>query len=137
MGVIGLPPLAGSLAKLLLLQAAEGSARLWLWPLLLLAGLCALIAMSRAGSVFFWASYKGEVAAGKVSRAQLAGVAWLLATAPILVVLGGPISHYAQATAEQLASPQAIIHQLLGEQPKRELVQLHPLPLGPHPGDTP
>ncbi|MCE8033483.1 monovalent cation/H+ antiporter subunit D [Halomonas sp. MCCC 1A11057] len=136
-GVIGLPPLAGSLAKLLLLQAAEGSARLWLWPLLLLAGLCALIAMSRAGSVFFWASYKGEVAAGKVSRAQLAGVAWLLATAPILVVLGGPISHYAQATAEQLASPQAIIHQLLGEQPKRELVQLHPLPLGPHPGDTP
>lgn len=122
-GVVGLPPLAGSLAKLLLMQAAEGSARLWLWPLLLLAGLSALIAMSRAGSVFFWASYKGEVASGKVTRPQLVGVVWLLASAPLLVVFAGPISHYSQATAEQLAMPQVVIQQLLGDEPTRDLVQ--------------
>ncbi|MGR2739799.1 monovalent cation/H+ antiporter subunit D [Billgrantia sp. Q4P2] len=135
-GVVGLPPLAGSLAKLLLMQATEGVARLWLWPLLLLAGLCALIAMSRAGSVFFWASYKGEVAAGKVSRAQLAGVVWLLASAPVLVAFGGPVSHYAQATAEQLAAPQAVIQQLLGDEPTQEIAQLRQLALGETQGDT-
>jgi multicomponent K+:H+ antiporter subunit D len=112
--VAGLPPTAGALGKLLLMQAVEGGARLWLWPLLLLAGLCALIAMSRAGSVFFWASYKGEVAAGRVSRAQFAGVVWLLASVPLLVAFGGPISNYTQATAEQLAQPQLLIVQLLG-----------------------
>lgn len=119
-GVASLPPLAGALSKLLIMQAAEGVARAWLWPLLLVSGLCALIAMSRAGSVFFWASYKGEVAAGKVSRPQLIGVTWLLASAPALVVFAGPVSHYAKATAEQLAAPQAVIEQLLGNE-AREL----------------
>ncbi len=114
-GAVGLPPLAGALGKLLLMQAVEGSARLWLWPLLLLASLAALIAMSRAGSVFFWASYKGEVASGKVSRAQLAGVVWLLAAAPLLVIFGGPVSSYTQATAAQLAAPHEPIQQLLGD----------------------
>ncbi|RDB43527.1 monovalent cation/H+ antiporter subunit D [Halomonas sp. DQ26W] len=122
--VAGLPPLAGALGKLMLMQAAEGSARLWLWPLLLLAGLCSLIAMSRAGSVFFWASYKGEVATGRISRAQLAGVIWLLASAPLLVVFGGPVSTYTQATAEQLANPQEPIRQLLGDDTARQIAQI-------------
>ncbi|AXY42426.1 monovalent cation/H+ antiporter subunit D [Halomonas sp. JS92-SW72] len=115
--VAGLPPLAGALGKLLLMQATEGSARLWLWPLLLLAGLCALIAMSRAGSVFFWASYKGEVESGRVSRPQLAGVLWLLASAPLLVGFAGPVSDYARDTAEQLAAPRVVVSRLLGESP--------------------
>ncbi|WP_299316560.1 monovalent cation/H+ antiporter subunit D [uncultured Halomonas sp.] len=122
--VAGLPPLAGSLGKALLMQAAEGSARLWLWPLLLLAGLCALIAMSRAGSVFFWASYKGEVDSGRVTRPQLAGVLWLLASAPLLVAFAGPVSGYTQATAEQLAEPQAVIARLLGESPALQFGRL-------------
>ncbi|MCC5883342.1 MAG: monovalent cation/H+ antiporter subunit D [Halomonas sp.] len=126
-GVVGLPPMAGSLAKLLLMQATEGGARVWLWPLLLLAGLCTLIAMSRAGSVFFWASYKGEVTAGKVSRLQLTGVAWLLASAPVLVVFAGPISQYTHAAAEQLAQPQTVIQQLLGEAGPNDLVQSAPI----------
>lgn len=122
--VAGLPPLAGALGKALLMQAAEGTARLWLWPLLLLAGLCALVAMSRAGSVFFWASYKGEVDSGRVSRPQLAGVLWLLASAPLLVAFAGPVSGYAQATAEQLAEPQAVIARVLGESPALQFGQL-------------
>jgi multicomponent K+:H+ antiporter subunit D len=136
-GVVGLPPLAGSLAKLLLMQATEGGARIWLWPLLLLAALCALIAMSRAGSVFFWASYKGEVAAGKVNRAQLSGVLWLLACAPLLAAFAGPISHYAQATADQLAAPQMIIEQLLDNESTREMARSQLPPLVGASGDTP
>ncbi len=119
--VAGLPPLAGALGKLLLMQAAEGAARLWLWPLLLLAGLCALIAMSRAGSVFFWASYKGKGTSGKVTRPQLAGVLWLLASAPLLVIFAGPVSDYTRATAEQLADPQTQMTRLLGESPALQL----------------
>ncbi|WP_163577477.1 monovalent cation/H+ antiporter subunit D [Halomonas faecis] len=121
--VAGLPPLAGALGKLMLMQAVEGNARLWLWPLLLLAGLCALVALSRAGSVLFWASYKGEVATGRVTRAQLGGVLWLLAYAPLLVIFGGPMSEYTQATARQLAQPQAVIAELLGDAPAAQATQ--------------
>lgn len=111
--IAGLPPLAGALGKLLLMQAAENGQRFWLWPLLLLAGLASLIALSRAGSVFFWASYKGAPNGPLISRLQLSGVACLLISAPLLVILGGPVSHYTQATAEQLASPQQFIDALL------------------------
>ncbi|MGE6606318.1 monovalent cation/H+ antiporter subunit D [Halomonas sp. NPDC076908] len=111
--ISGLPPLAGALGKLLLMQSAESGQRIWLWPLLLLAGLASLIALSRAGSVFFWASYKGAPNGPNISRLQLTGVAWLLISAPLLVILGGPVSHYTQATAEQLASPQLFIDALL------------------------
>ncbi|WP_163558551.1 monovalent cation/H+ antiporter subunit D [Halomonas sp. NO4] len=126
-GVAGLPPLAGALGKLMLMQAVEGSARLWLWPLLLLAGLCALVALSRAGSVFFWASYKGEVASGRVNRAQLAGVLWLMASAPLLVAFGGPMSEYTRATAQQLAQPGAVVAELFGERPIARVAPVHEL----------
>lgn len=109
----GLPPLAGALGKLLLMQAADAFQRFWLWPLLLLAGLAAMIALSRAGSVFFWASYKGAPSGPRVTSLQLSGVTWLLVSAPLLVLFAGPVSHYTQATAEQLASPQHTIQTIL------------------------
>ncbi len=106
--VAGLPPLAGALGKLLLMQAAEGAERIWLWPILLLVGLAGLIALSRAGSVFFWASHKGEPNGPLTSKLQLSGVIWLLASAPLLVILAGPVSSYAEATAVQLNSPHLV-----------------------------
>ncbi|AVI64010.1 monovalent cation/H+ antiporter subunit D [Halomonas sp. GFAJ-1] len=111
----GLPPLAGALGKLLLMQAADSAQRPWLWPLLLLAGLAAMIALSRAGSVFFWASYKGAPSGPRITPLQLSGVTWLLISAPLLVLLAGPVSEYTQATAEQLASPQRTIQTILPE----------------------
>lgn len=104
--VAGIPPLAGALGKLVLMQAADETQRILLWPLLLMAGLTGLIALSRAGSVFFWASHKGEPSGPFIGRMQLSGVTWLLISAPLLVVLAGPLSQYTLATAQQLASPQ-------------------------------
>lgn len=111
--VAGIPPLAGALGKLLLMQAADETQRLLLWPLLLLAGLSALVALSRAGSVLFWASYKGEPSGPLADRLQLSGATWLLVSAPLLVLLAGPVSHYAEATAEQLFNPHLFTETLL------------------------
>src|SRR5699024_5128730 len=54
--VVGMPPLSGALGKVLVMDAAIGSQRLWLWPILLLSGLAAMVALSRAGSTLFWRS---------------------------------------------------------------------------------
>ena len=106
-GVVGLPPLSGALAKLWLLQAADTGQQAWLWPLLLLATLAAMIALSRAGSVLFWASHQGKPGNQRVRPAQLAGVLWLLAALPLLTIFAGPVSDYAEATAVQLARSEA------------------------------
>ncbi len=107
-GMVGLPPLSGALGKLWLLQAAGSEQGLWLWALLLLATLAALIALSRAGSVLFWASHKGKPGNQRVRAGQLIGVLWLLAGLPLLTLFAGPISGYAEATAAQLALSEVV-----------------------------
>ncbi|MCA1773478.1 MAG: monovalent cation/H+ antiporter subunit D, partial [Halomonas sp.] len=76
--VAGLPPLSGAFGKALMLNAAEGSQRLWLWTLVLLAGLASLIALSRAGSTLFWRSHRGDLSGRPLPRCQWFGMAWLL-----------------------------------------------------------
>ncbi|OJA04027.1 monovalent cation/H+ antiporter subunit D [Halomonas sp. QHL1] len=111
--VAGVPPFSGAFGKALMLNAAEGTQRLWLWPLLLLTSLASLIALSRAGSTLFWRSQRGTSSGTPLSRYQWFGVIWLLSAAPLLVALAGPVSSYTQATAEQLANPQVLIRTLL------------------------
>lgn len=111
--VAGVPPFSGAFGKALMLNAAEGTQRLWLWPLLLLTSLASLIALSRAGSTLFWRSHRGTSSGTQLPRRQWFGVIWLLSAAPLLVALAGPVSSYTQATAEQLANPQVLIRTLL------------------------
>jgi len=118
--VVGMPPLSGALGKAMVLVAAEGTQRVWLWPLLLLASLASLIARSRAGSTLFWRSHRGSPSGSPLSRYQWFGMLWLLSAAPLLVAFAGPMSSYTQATGEQLANPQLLIETLLpdaGETP--------------------
>lgn len=111
--VAGVPPFSGAIGKALMLNAAEGTQRLWLWPLLLLTSLASLIALSRAGSTLFWRSHRGNISGTPLPRRQWFGVIWLLSAAPLLVALAGPVSSYTQATADQLANPQVLIHTLI------------------------
>ncbi|WP_027967741.1 monovalent cation/H+ antiporter subunit D [Halomonas halocynthiae] len=111
--VVGMPPLSGALGKVLMMDAAAGTQRFWLWPLLLLSGLAGIIALSRAGSTFFWRAQGGDDNNERISRRQWTGVALLLLTSPLLVIFAGSVSEYAQATAEQLANPEAFIDALL------------------------
>ncbi|WP_346798985.1 monovalent cation/H+ antiporter subunit D [Halomonas sp. Bachu 37] len=118
--VAGLPPLSGAVGKALMLGAVEGYQQYWLWPILLLVSLTSLIALSRAGSTLFWRSHRGGKGGNSLPRSQWLGTAGLLSAAPLMVVLGGPISDYTRATAEQLATPELMTNALLpdaGETP--------------------
>ncbi len=113
--VAGLPPLSGAIGKALLMMAASPAQQPWLWPLLLLVGLCSLVALSRAGSTLFWRSHEGEPSDTPLKRRQLFGVLWLLGASPLLVALAGPVSDYTRATADQLAAPQMMIDALIND----------------------
>ncbi|MFC0268721.1 monovalent cation/H+ antiporter subunit D [Kushneria aurantia] len=102
----GLPPLSGAVGKAWLMSTAAFNEALWLWPVLLLSSLAGVIAASRAGSTLFWRRSDGEPGGTHLARGKLIGTASLLATAPLMVILAGPISDYTQATAAQLGATQ-------------------------------
>jgi len=103
MTVAGIPPFSGFVGKVLLLQAAHGTAEmLWVWPVILVSSLIAIVALSRGGTTLFWRrsvdKSQGEAASGW----HIAAVALLLLAAPMMVVLGGPITDYTREAASQL-----------------------------------
>jgi multicomponent K+:H+ antiporter subunit D len=101
--VAGLPPFSGFIGKLLLLRAAPmGYPALLLWTTLLLGGLCALVALSRAGSTLFWRAGGQPATSVAHDPLRLIAAAGLLLGAPLLVLGAGPLQAYLQATAEQL-----------------------------------
>jgi multicomponent K+:H+ antiporter subunit D len=102
--IAGLPPLAGFVGKLALLQAtANLPATPVLWTVLLGAGLAATIALARAGSVLFWKTAAAGAPAARASFASLAPTAALLAGGIALAVFAAPVKRYTDATARQLA----------------------------------
>lgn len=105
--IASLPPFAGALGKLMLMQAADGSSRLLFWSALLLASLCALVALSRAGSVVFWASHKGTPSRTRIKPPQLVGAVFLVISAPLTLLLAGPLSEYTHQAAAQMVAADA------------------------------
>ncbi|NGN41774.1 monovalent cation/H+ antiporter subunit D [Mesorhizobium sp. CGMCC 1.15528] len=103
----GLPPLSGFIAKFALLTAMIGgneNAAMWvLAALLLLSGLSAMIAMTRAGIRTFWAPIEGTVPRVRVS--EIVPVGFLLVLCLVLTVQGGSVMRYMDATAQSLHTP--------------------------------
>ena len=79
-----------------------GYPALMLWTVLLTGGLCALVALSRAGSTLFWRASGQPSAMVEHDPLRLIASSGLLLGAPLLVLAGGPLQAYLQATAEQL-----------------------------------
>ncbi|AKX44338.1 cation:proton antiporter [Thiopseudomonas alkaliphila] len=100
--IAGLPPFSGFVGKILLLSATPFKQALWLWPVLLVGGLLAVIALSRAGSQLFWRSNVAAVKVQQVDRvAQLVALLALSASL-VLVVCADPMTEYFTLTAQQL-----------------------------------
>ncbi|NVK40538.1 MAG: monovalent cation/H+ antiporter subunit D [Oceanospirillaceae bacterium] len=114
LAVIGMPPLSGFVGKALLMKSALAVSEMqWLWPVLLISSLIALMALSRAGSNLFW-NINGETpVATPVNPAQLTAVVLLLSTPLLMSLLGGPLTALTDATAQQLHDVPAQINGVL------------------------
>ncbi len=101
--VVGMPPLSGFVGKVLVLQAAQGMAEIaWVWPVILIAGLASLIAISRAGTTIFWRHEGESTIDAPLSKLRLLAVALLLSASPLMVIFGGPVTDYTNLAAAQL-----------------------------------
>jgi multicomponent K+:H+ antiporter subunit D len=113
--VAGLPPLSGFLAKLSLLAAVTGNENMtpaaWaFFALVLLAGLAAIISLSRAGIAQIWTHREVTL---RVRIVEAGAVLALIACCVALSVGAEPVMRYTRATAQSLHVPHAYIDAVL------------------------
>jgi multicomponent K+:H+ antiporter subunit D len=111
--VTGLPPLAGFLAKFALLAPlpGAGAGASVLFVLIIAAGLCALIALARAGIHVFWS--EGAWVFPAIRPGVVASVLILLTVCSALTVLAAAPWRYVSATSAQLHAPAQYIQAVL------------------------
>jgi len=114
--MVGMPPLAGFIGKVLILDAGRAASQIAsVWPAILVTSLLLIVGFTRTGIRLFW---KGPGAAAvPVSRVTpmlptIAVVGMIVAVAG-LSVLAGPALNDMTATAEQLLAPQRYIAAVL------------------------
>ncbi|MEL0612182.1 monovalent cation/H+ antiporter subunit D [Marinomonas arenicola] len=115
LSIIGMPPFSGFIGKVMILQATQSLAEsLWLWPLILLGSLAALITFSRAGTTLFW-RHNGNLSTESEAAKplELAAVILLLLASPVLVIFAGDMTTYTQEAAHYLHDFQASAYNLL------------------------
>jgi len=117
--ISGLPPLSGFIGKFALLtealnaqaRAVPGSAWIFL-IVLILSGLAALIATTRAGIQALWASPDRTVP--RVRLVETAPVVVLILLCAVQTIKAGPVLHFMNATAESLHRSDDYIRSVLG-----------------------
>lgn len=129
--VVGLPPLSGFPGKLLILDAFGGHPwQWWVWGIVLVTSLLALVGFIRAGSLLFWKAEEpgippaalvlddGVALAGEAPAPALAltAVGLLVAALVAMVLAAGPLARAAEATAAQLHQPAHYIDAVLRNQ---------------------
>ncbi|MDF1761935.1 MAG: monovalent cation/H+ antiporter subunit D [Oleibacter sp.] len=108
MALIGLPPFSGFIGKIYLMRATlmSGDAY-WVWPLILLSGLAAMIALSRAGTTIFWRHQGSALDKSSLDlslRLPKIAVMLLAVCSPLLVIFAGPMTELSLRAATELMS---------------------------------
>ena len=125
-GMAGMPPLAGFVAKAMLLASTLPDATVapdpavpWLWAVVLGASLLAMVALARAGSLIFWKSSSAGATPGAVLRLRDA-LPCTIALAGVLAatLFAAPAQRYALATARDLLEPSTLVDQVLRTVPR-------------------
>ena len=114
--VAGLPPLAGFIGKLAMIDALIGAGGTASWVViafLSLSSLGALIGLTRLGVGAIWVREE-DAPPPVVGAAEFTAITGLLGACVLLAVFGGSGLLYAQHTAEWLAQPQAYVQAVLG-----------------------
>lgn len=115
---VGLPPLAGFMGKLLILDASFPMPG-WqaIWTTILVTTLIGIVGFSRSGSTIFWKVAPPEtdpIACPARSRLELIAPVALLAILAILTVAAGWATAQTQATARQIMIPERYVEAVLG-----------------------
>jgi multicomponent K+:H+ antiporter subunit D len=127
--ISGLPPLSGFLGKWLLLQASLDSPMMaWIYGVVLGAGLLAIFALARTGSLLFYRASEGGMVAGGGAALAVGGapvergpdwprlwpVLGLVALCLALVATAGPLTEFTAEVADALLTPERYIEAVLG-----------------------
>lgn len=108
--MVGMPPLAGFLGKLMILQGAGAAP--WLWGVILTASLLNIVALAKAGSRLFWATEPGPAPA--LDRQHLTAPAVLLALIVVLTVAAAPLVRFTNLAAGETLDPSQYRLRVLG-----------------------
>ncbi|OMJ31185.1 monovalent cation/H+ antiporter subunit D [Sphingomonas sp. Sph1(2015)] len=115
---VGLPPLAGFVGKLLILDASFALPG-WqaVWTTILVTTLVGVIGFSRGGSTLFWKEAPpatAAIAGASRSRAEFVAPVVLLALLAGLTVTAGWVTAQTRATAAQIMAPERYVAAMLG-----------------------
>ncbi|NBB97810.1 MAG: monovalent cation/H+ antiporter subunit D [Alphaproteobacteria bacterium] len=114
----GLPPLSGFIGKLFVLDALrDHPLAVWVWGVVLVTSLVAVVGFAQAGSIVFWKAHavKADTTpAAPATGVALAGIGGILALIVLMTVAAGPLTDYLADTAAQLYAPDGYIGAVLG-----------------------
>ena len=146
-GAVGLPPLSGFLGKLMILAVTQNDPWVvWIWSVVLVTSVFALVGFARAGSLLFWkpraleadpgndtdegprparhpdptpvATHEiyPDMATASAPWLAFSAVGALLVGTVVLTVFAGPITGYLETTAQQLTTPALYIDAVMNPQ---------------------